>query len=319
MEKLSFVIPCYGSENTIESVIKEIETTVVELKYYDYEVILVNDSSPDNVLDVINEICKNNTRVKAIGLAKNFGQHSAIMSALHYVSGDFIIFLDDDGQTPVDEVGKLIKELELGFDVVYARYGNKKHSYFRNIGSKINDIMSEMLIGKPKDLYISSYFVCKRFIIEEMKNYKNPYPYLYGLILRTTNKISNVDVTHRERMDGKSGYTVKTLLSLWLNGFTAFSVKPLRIATIAGMGCAFIGFIFGGYTILCKIFNLTSVEGYSSLMSALLFIGGIIMIMLGLIGEYIGRIYISINNSPQYVIREKINCDVKNKKENKNE
>lgn len=315
MKLLSFVIPCYASSKTIEDVVKEIIITVNTLNNFIYEIVLVNDNSPDNVYNVIKKLCEDNNNIKAINLSKNFGQHSAIMAGLNNVNGDFIILLDDDGQTPIDEIGKFIEKLEEGYDVVYGKYTHKKHSIFRNLGSRINDIMAEILIGKPKNLYVSSYFACKRFIIDEIINYKNPYPYLYGLIFRTSNNITNVEVQHRSRVSGKSGYTFSKLISLWLNGFTAFSVKPLRMATITGIFISFIGFISAIYIILKKVLNPEVPVGWSSLISVQLIIGGIILFMLGLIGEYIGRIYISINNSPQYVIKEKINIDEENKNE----
>lgn len=165
------------------------------------------------------------------------------------------------------------------------------------------------MLGKPKDLYVSSYFAVKRFVVEDMVRYENSYPYVIGLVLRSTRKIANVSVSHREREEGISGYTFKKLIGLWFNGFTAFSVKPLRIATVIGAGSAVVGFCYGLYTIIKRLFNPAVPMGFSSTMSAIVFFGGMIMLMLGLIGEYIGRIYISLNNSPQYVIREKINID----------
>jgi len=170
--------------------------------------------------------------------------------------------------------------------------------------------MTRMMLNKPSDLYISSYFAVKRFVVEDMIRYENAYPYVIGLVLRATKNIANVMVNHREREEGSSGYTVKKLLGLWFNGFTAFSVKPLRLATCVGAFSAFVGFLYGFYTIIKKFINPDVPLGFSSMMAALVFFGGMIMIMLGLIGEYIGRIYISLNNSPQYVIRERMNFDM---------
>ncbi|MBR5247449.1 MAG: glycosyltransferase, partial [Lachnospiraceae bacterium] len=183
----------------------------------------------------------------------------------------------------------------------------KQHSGFRNFGSKVNELMTRIMLEKPADLYISSYFAVRRFIVEDMIRYENSYPYVIGLVLRATKNITNVPVNHREREVGNSGYTLKKLLNLWFNGFTAFSVKPLRIATMLGTGCAALGFLYGVYTILKKLVNPSVPLGFSSLMAAVVFFGGMIMVILGLVGEYVGRIYISLNNSPQYVIRERIN------------
>lgn len=301
---VSFVIPCYNSSRTIGKVVEEIKVTMEGMEQYDYEIILINDSSPDDTFEEIRNICGASEKVCGVNLARNFGQHAALMAGFRYVHGDIVVCLDDDGQTPAEEVGKLLAKIEEGFDVVYARYKHKKHSAFRNLGSKVNELMARVMLGKPKDLYLSSYFAAKRFIIDEMVRYINPYPYVIGLVLRTTKKITNADVNHREREIGTSGYTIGKLFALWFNGFTAFSIIPLRIATVMGALAAVAGFIYGSYTIIRKLVDPNVVIGFSSIMSAIVFIGGMLMLMLGIIGEYIGRIYISLNNSPQYVIRE---------------
>lgn len=312
MKKLSFVIPCYGSEKTIGTVVDEIVTTVNADGRYDYEIILVNDSSPDRVFDKIIKLSEENPKIKGIDLARNFGQHSAIMTGFSFVTGDITVALDDDGQTPANEMFNLIDSLGEDCDLVFAKYKDKMHSGFRNFGSKVNDKMAQWLIGKPKDLKIMSYFACKRYVVDEVLRYPNPFPYISGLLLRVTNKVKNVEVHHRERLEGRSGYTLGKLLLLWVNGFTAFSVKPLRIATFIGVIMAVIGFIYGIYVIINKFFIHPGVPlGYSSTMAVMLFIGGMIMLLLGMIGEYVGRIYISINRSPQYVIRRTVGVEDK--------
>lgn len=307
---LSFVIPCYRSEQTLPLVVKEIKETLQHLKdqgkAYDYEIVLVNDCSPDDTFSVIRQLCQEDKKVIGVNLARNFGQHAALMAGFHQVRGDIVICLDDDGQTPADEAGKLLEEIEKGSDVVYARYEHKKHSAFRNFGSWLNEEMAKVMLGKPKDLYVSSYFAAKRFVVEEMKKYTNAYPYVIGLVLRTTKRISNVTVCHRERQVGTSGYTFGKLIGLWFNGFTAFSVKPLRLATAVGCTCSAAGFIYGIYTVIKKLVNPNVPLGFSSLMAAIVFMGGMTMVMLGLVGEYVGRMYISMNNSPQFVIRETV-------------
>ncbi|SOY30121.1 Undecaprenyl-phosphate 4-deoxy-4-formamido-L-arabinose transferase [Acetatifactor muris] len=309
MKKISFVIPCYRSEQTLEQVVTEIREKMNTMKQYQYDIFLVNDCSPDNTRDVIRKLCEEDGKVKGIDFARNFGQHSALMAGLRYSDGDYVVCLDDDGQTPADEVDRLLEKLEEGFDAVYARYEHKQHSGFRNLGSKMNERMTRTMLGKPADLYISSYFAVKRFVVEDMIRYENSYPYVIGLVLRATKNIANVPVNHRERSVGTSGYTLKKLFSLWFNGFTAFSVKPLRIATALGAISAVAGFLYGIYTIIKRFLNPDVPMGFSSTMAAIVFFGGMMMLMLGLIGEYIGRIYISLNNSPQYVIREKMNLE----------
>lgn len=304
---VSFVIPCYRSEITLPMVVDEIKTTMSELKKYEYEIICINDCSPDDTWGTIKKLCEDNKSIVGINFAKNFGQHSGLMAGLRESKGDYVVCLDDDGQTPANEVGKLLEKLDEGFDAVYASYAHKKHSAFRNFGTYMNEKMTEMMLGKPKDLFVSSYFGVKRFVVDDMIKYANAYPYVIGLVLRATKNITNVPVNHRQREIGTSGYTFSKLLNLWVNGFTAFSVKPLRIATGIGCGCAACGFIYGIYTIIKKFVVPDVPLGFSAIMTALLFIGGMIMLMLGLIGEYIGRMYISMNNSPQYVIKERLN------------
>ena len=307
--KISFVIPCYRSENTLQVVVAEIKEKMQTMQNYEYEIVLVNDCSPDATFSVIRKLCEENKNIIGINHAKNFGQHAALMAGFHFVSGDIVVCLDDDGQTPADEVDKLIEKIEEGYDVVYAQYDHKQHSGFRNWGSQLNKKMTEVMLNKPKELYVSSYFAARRFVVDEMLNYKGAYPYVIGLVLRTTKNICNVSVNHRERMEGTSGYTFKKLLGLWMNGFTSFSIIPLRIASYSGSFIALAGFIYAIYVIVRKLVDPTRMLGWSSIIAVILILGGFILLVLGLIGEYVGRIFISINNSPQYVIKNIINYD----------
>lgn len=309
MDLISYVIPCYRSEHTLFNVVKEIQETMKsDLSEYQYEIILVNDSSPDNTIKTIKTLCAQNSNIIGIDFTKNFGQHAALMAGMRIAKGDIIICLDDDGQTPANEAKKLVDKLLQGYDAVYAKYEVKKHSWFRNFGSHVNEKMTCIMLGKSKELFISSYFAVRRYILDDMLRYENAYPYVTGLVLRATNNIANVVVQHREREEGNSGYTLKKLLGLWLNGFTAFSAMPLRIATVIGFLVAILGFVYGLYIVIKKLFiNPNGILiGYSSTMAVMLFVGGIIMLLLGIIGEYIGRIYISINNAPQYIVKEVI-------------
>lgn len=309
MRLISFVVPCYRSEHTIGNVVNEIISSVAKREGYDYEIVLVCDSSPDNVYGVITELAHNNHKIKGINFSKNFGQHAALMAGLRVCKGDIVITLDDDGQTPAYEMYKLIDRIDEGYDVVFARYDSKKHSAFRNFGSRINSIMMEKLIHKPKGIATNSYIAIRKYVVDEIVRYSNSFPYLAGLIFRSTLNVSDVLVHHRKREVGTSGYNFASLFGLWLNGFTAFSIKPLRFGTYIGALVAFIGFIYGIYTFINKLIHPSMSLGYASLMVAMLFIGGTILMVLGLIGEYIGRIYICINQSPQYVIKDTINLE----------
>ncbi len=307
MTRLSFVIPCYGSENTISSVVAEIKATVAARQGFDYEIILVNDNSPDNVISVIRSICAADEKIKGISLSKNFGQQSALMAGQSAVSGELVICLDDDGQSPVNNLYEMIDKLNEGPEVVFARYGVKKQSLLKNFGSWLNLIMLRILLNKPRGIEFSSYFVMRRFISDEMIKYKNPYPYNMGLILSITRRIANVDCNDRKRLSGKTGYTLAKLVGLWTDGLTNFSVKPLRVAIYCGMIGGIFGFCFGVYTVINKILNPDVPVGYSAIISMVSFVGGVILFMQGIIGEYVGRMFISINKIPQFVVREKIN------------
>lgn len=305
MKLISLVIPCYGSERTLVDVVTEIQEVFKGISY-NYEIILVNDYSPDNVWDIIAQLSETNSNIIGINMARNFGQHAALMAGYREASGDIVVSLDDDGQAPIEKIPELIKMIEDEYDLVYGKYPKIKQDTFRIFGSYINDKMIEIMLGKPENIRVTSFFGARKFVIEEMIKYEKSYPYVIGLALRSTRNIANILVEQRRRTEGKSGYTFRKLLSLWLNGFTAFSVKPLRIATFSGTLCAFIGFLFGIYIIINKMMNPAVLIGYSSIMSIILLIGGVIMLLLGMIGEYVGRIYVSVNNAPQYVIRDKI-------------
>jgi glycosyltransferase involved in cell wall biosynthesis len=308
--KYSFVIPCYNSEKTIGGVVREIQEKMKAMNESSFEIILVNDFSRDRTEDVIFKLAEQ-SNIRAISFAKNAGQDAACLAGYRASCGDYVISLDDDGQTPADEVDRLINKLNEGYDVVIAHYPNKQHSGFRNWGSGVNDKMEINLLGKPKNLYVGSYFIARRFIIDQITRYQNPYPYIRGLLLTSTSRICNVDVDHRSRTVGQSQYTLSKLLKLWLNGFTSFSIKPLRISTFIGLIIALFGFIFMIYAIVHKLLHPEINAGWASLMAMLTMLGGVILFVLGMIGEYIGRVYISMNQLPQYVIRDSKNLSNK--------
>ena len=304
MQKISYVIPCYRSQHTVGGVVAEIAATMQTLPQYDYEVILVNDCSPDDTFGTIRGLVA--SHVVGVDLAKNFGQHAALMAGFHKCSGDIVVCLDDDGQTPADEVGKLLAKIDEGYDVVYASYDTKRQAGWRNLGSWVNSKMTEIMLGKPPELVVNSYFAARRFIVDEMLRYEHCYPYVIGLVLRSTKRICNVPVHHRAREEGRSGYTLSKLLNLWMNGFTSFSVKPLRIATYIGTLFAVAGFLYFIYIIIDHFTRAAAPIGWASTTALLLLLGGMILVVLGIMGEYVGRIYMCANAAPQYVEREVI-------------
>lgn len=311
MRKISIVIPCYNSEKTIGIVVKKIIDTLRTRQDYAYEIVLVNDGSGDGTWNMIRQLAIENKCIKAIDFSQNFGQHSAMMAGYRKTTGDIIVGMDDDGENNPEEIFLLIEKLDEGFDCVTAEYENH-NSGFRSIGTKLNNWMACYMLGKPRELTLTSYYAMKRFVLEQVVRYEHSYPYVAGLLLQTTKNWGTVKLHRNERLSGKSGYTLRKLIRLWVNGFTAFSVKPLRLATVFGMLFSIIGFVLGIVVIVRKLFIGDVLLGYSSLMACLCFVGGMLMMILGIIGEYIGRIYISINNSPQYVIREEVDIEKNN-------
>ena len=314
---LSFVIPCYRSENTIRKVYAEIVETVSQRPEYDYEIIAVNDCSPDNVLAVLKELAAVDSKFKVVDFAKNFGKHSAVMAGLACVHGEYVVSLDDDYQCPVYDLWKLVDAVvKEGYDCATAVYEKKKETAWKQLGSRVNRWLVRVLIEPPEGIEdLENFYVVRRYVSDEMLNYKNPYPYVSGLLMKATHRIKTVPMEERDRGDTNStGFTFRKSFNLLTNALTAFSVKPLRIATILGFFFALIGFCTTLFFIIKRLLNPEVPLGYTSMIAVQLFSTGIIMLMLGIIGEYLGRIYISINNSPQYVIRETINVSDEEKR-----
>lgn len=283
---------------------------MIDTNRFDYEFILVNDCSKDKVWESITQLVAENSRIKGISFSRNFGQQSALMAGFRHATGDFVISMDDDGQAPVESLNEMIDLLiKEDYDIVYGCYHQVMQTGFRRFGSMFNHKMAIWFSNCPKDLYPTSFYVARSFLIREIAKFENCYAYISGLVFRSTQKIGKVYVKHRARIEGRSGYTLKRLIGLWVNGFTAFSVKPLRMATILGFGFSIAGFVYGLVIIIKKLLIPDTPIGYSSIMASLLFIGGVLMFIMGMIGEYIGRIYINQNKAPQYVIREKLNFE----------
>ncbi|MBN2892759.1 MAG: glycosyltransferase family 2 protein [Bacteroidales bacterium] len=304
MRKLTIAIPVYNSENTISNLVDKL---IEELTGFQLEIILVNDCSKDNSKKVCVDLQEKYSEiVKFYSLAKNVGEHNAVMAALNNSTGDYTIIIDDDFQNPVSEVKKLAEySFSNDFDVIYTFYDQKKHSFFRNLGSRFNDRIANWLLRKPKSLYLSSFKSISKFIVAEIIKYDLPYPYIDGLILRTTSNIGKMKVEHSKRQLGKSQYTLVKLVGLWLSMVTNFSIKPLRFATILGFVFSIVGFLIAIAGILMKLLDPTVPMGYASLLVSVAILGGIQLIAIGMVGEYIGRTFLSINKAPQFVIKER--------------
>ena len=310
MSKYSIVIPCYKSDMTIKKVVVDTACEMEKLGYTDYEFILVNDCSPDNgkTSKALDELADEYKYVKVIELSKNVGQHNAIMAGLNNCRGDVVIGMDDDGQTHPSQLKTLFEKLDEGHDIVYGYYPDKKHSFIRNIFSYLNHLSVRILINKPKDLKNSSFWLAKKFVIDEVIKYKGCYSHLQGLFIRTTKDIACVEIQHFEREYGKSGYTFKALLRLW-SSVIGFSIIPLRMSSYLGYISAILGFLGGIIVFIKKLINPDMAIGWPSTMVAIFIFSGLAFLFLGLIGEYIGRMYLAQNNQPQYVVKSKKNFD----------
>lgn len=305
MKKISFVIPCYRSGATIGGVVDEIEGKLREREDYTYEVILVNDASPDDLQERLDALCKEQENLVVIELAKNANRPGAVMAGLSQAEGDVAVVLDDDGQCPMPRLWDLLAPIEAGeADVTMAKYPERKQSAFKDVATWVNRRMTEIALKKPRGLEFTNFMAMKRSVAEQIARYENPYPYLTGLLLRTTRHFVNVPMEQRERQAGGTTFTFRKMLALWVNGLTAFSILPLRFATWCGVLSALAGFATGLWVVARKLWCGDGIQaGYSSTVALQLFIGGMILFCLGIIGEYVGRIYMCINKSPQYVIR----------------
>lgn len=302
---VSLVIPVYNSEGTIarlgEALIQGLNSV------YDLELILVNDCSSDRSEEVCKSLFEKHPEcVRFFSLSKNVGEHNAVMAGLNQASGDYVVIMDDDFQNPIESVHQLLEyAVNHDCDVTYSFYPRKKHSFVRNLGSRFNGLVANVMLKKPKDLYLSSFKVLNRFLVDEIIKYQLPFPYVDGLILRTTDKIGKVEVEHQERTEGKSGYTLTKLVRLWLNMFTNFSILPLRISFLFGFLLSLIGSVFGIVILIEKLTSPDMPLGYTSLLLIVLLFAGIQLMSLGIIGEYLGRVFLSLNRKPQFSIRKK--------------
>lgn len=308
-QTLSFVIPCYRSEATLAEVVRGLVSTVEADGRFDFEILLVNDNPPDATWRLIERLAASDPRVRGMCMVRNFGQHAALMAGLGAVSGDVAVLLDDDGQTPPCEVFKLVDALSDEVDAVYADYpeAHKYANWFRKLGSEMWDLTARMMTGKPKGLYQSSFIAMKRRVADEVVRYRGPFPNVDGLILRSAGKVVNIPTDHREREVGQSGYSFRKLFSLWMNGFTAFSIKPLRAATCVGAFFALAAIVVAAVMAVRKLAGADVQPGWTSLVVLILLVGGVIILMLGLLGEYVGRLFMSVNGAPQYLVRERAN------------
>lgn len=308
---VSVVIPCYRSAQTIGKVVGLTREVLLEAGY-DYEFVLVNDGSPDDgaTFAQIRALAQADPRVKGVDLVRNFGQHGAIMAGLHHTTGQLVLLMDDDMQTHPSQVTKLLDKVYEGWDVVFADYGDAgmKESWFRRMGSRFAEWTSRVLTKSPKDVYATSFFVMRDYVRDNMIAYTGPYPYIEGLVFRATNSITSTPVQHFEREVGTSGYTLRALVRLW-SSILGLSVVPLRMAAVLGVTLAAIGLVWAVIIVVERLVGIVTADGWSSLMATQLVLFGIVLVFLGLIGEYLGRLSLTVGRAPQFEVRSELNCE----------
>lgn len=301
---LSIVVPVYRGAATVGTLVAELSKLKPE---GGIEIVLVNDGSPDNSGDVCRELARTATvPLTYIEHARNFGEHNAVMTGLRHARGAYVITMDDDLQNPPEEVLKLYDHARLGgFDVVYTRYAVKEHEGWRNLGSRFANWVADQLMDKPKGLYLSSFRCMSALAVSEVIKYRGPYPYVDGLLMQVTQRLDSIEVKHFARVEGRSNYTMRRLIRLWMNLATNFSVLPLRMAVIAGVAMGVLGLVVALWVIIEALLGETP-SGWASLMTVTLLIAGVQFLVLGVMGEYVGRAFMSANGKPQGVVRDVI-------------
>ena len=301
--ELSLVIPVYNGSRTIGPLV---EQTAKIFGSTSFEIVLINDGSADDSETVCAQLAEKFPQtVTFVHLSRNFGEHSAVLAGFTQARGRYVAVLDDDGQNPPEEVIRMLDELKRkNYDVVYGHYIEKKHSWFRNLGSRFNDRIATLMLHKPKDLYLSSFKVMNRFLVNEIIKYRGPYPYTDGLIYRVTRNIGQIPVEHRASQSGPSRYTLRRLVRLWLNMFLNFSIQPLRISVYVGLFASCLSIVALVAILIDKLWITKNVTlGIPTVLGSIVFFAGIQLMILGLVGEYLGRLYLDHTGTPQYVVR----------------
>ena len=309
---LSFVVPLYNSADTIEALVRDIEALSVA---GGHEILLVNDGSSDRTAEICRRLVRSaRVPITYVEHARNFGEHNAVLTGWRQARGTHIVNLDDDGQNPPAEALRLWEHAKAtGLDVVFGHYEIKQHSLFRNLGSRLTNRMTDVALDKPHGFYLSSFRCVSGFIVRQVTGYTGPYPYLDGLLLQVTQRIGSITVRHEARTAGASGYTLRRLIRLWLSAWLNFSILPLRVATGVGLATACMGLLALGVVGLLWLQGRGPEYGWGWVMSSLLIFSGTQLVMLGLIGEYLGRMFLTVNQRPQAVVREVVTSRVEHR------
>jgi glycosyltransferase involved in cell wall biosynthesis len=302
---LSIVVPLYNAATTLPALHQEISALRVE---GGHELIIVNDGSRDETEAVALKLTRESRLpMKFLSLSRNFGEHNAVLAGMRAVSGRYVVIMDDDLQNPPAEALKLLAVAEAEKrDVVFGVYERKEHSWWRNAGSWLTNRIADFVVEKPRKLYLCSFKCMSRFVVDEIAKSRTPFPYIDGLIFQVTQNVGVAPVRHVERAQGSSGYNFRKLVRLWISMLVNVSILPLRLMTFAGMITSALGFLAVIEVVLEHLLHKQP-TGWTSLMAAVLLLSGMQLLLLGILGEYVGRIYLGISEKPQSVIREQVN------------
>lgn len=300
---LSVVVPVYRSAAILPKLLARLESSL-SATFPDWEAILVNDGSPDNSWQIASGLVEFHPFLVAVDLRKNRGQDNALMAGLRLSRGENVVVMDDDLQHDPADIPRLLERLAEGFDVCYADFRTKKQSWWKNLGSAFNGWVARWVLGKPRDVYLSPFKAMSRGVVDSVLAYEGPYPYLDGLLFSVTDSFAGVELVHHRRLVGRGNYDLARSIGVWLKHATGFSVLPLRIASLAGIAMSALSFAFGAGLIARWFLVHTEVEGWTSTLVVVAFLGGIQLLSLGLLGEYVGRAYLTLNRKPQATIRE---------------
>jgi len=305
--EISVVIPVYNSESCLFELYRQIGYALSDISH---EVIMVNDKSKDRSWEKIVDISKNKRNFTGVNLRKNSGQNNAIMAGLRQANGKYIVIMDDDLQQSPYDIKRLYDKVKNeDCDVCFANFLKKEAALWKNIGSWFNGKIAEILISKPRNIYLSPFKIIKNDVIREIIKYDGPYPYIDGLLLSITNNLTQIDLKHSKRFKGSSNYSLMRSITVFMKLATSFSVIPLRAASFIGFITSILGFLLGCYFVVLYFFSSNRVEGWTALVVINLFLGGLLLVFLGIVGEYIGRAYLKLNNKPQYTIKDIIKND----------
>jgi len=298
----------YNSADTIAALVREIEALRVD---GGHELVLVNDGSADRTSEVCRELVHAaRIPITLVEHSRNFGEHNAVLTGWRHARGTYIVNLDDDGQNPPAEAVRLWQHAVANqLDVVFGHYDVKQHSAWRNAGSWLTNQMTDWALDKPPGFYLSSFRCVSAFAAKKVIGYAGPYPYLDGLLLQVTQRIDSVTVRHAPRSAGASGYTLRRLVRLWISAWLNFSVLPLRAATVVGLLTATLGVVAFGVVVWLWFLGRGPAYGWGWVMATMLVFSGTQLVMLGLIGEYLGRMFLTLNQRPQAVVREVVSSD----------